>query len=123
MTLSGSESSANYYLMSGIDTIYTVAGSGGGVDFNPTSVAGPYDYHNGSYMVVAANPTTGCVSAIPGSVSVNVNIPPGINNVTGGGNYCSGGIGLHIGINASDAGTTYQLYTGAVPTGAPMAGT
>jgi len=113
MTLSGSESSANYYLMSGMDTIYTVAGSGAGVDFNPTSVAGPYDYNNGSYMVVAANPTTGCVSAIPGSVSVNVNIPPGINNVTGGGNYCSYAPGVHVGLDYSDPGITYYLYNGA----------
>lgn len=42
---------------------------------------------------------------------------------TGGGSYCVGGTGVHIGLAASETGVSYQLYNAGSPIGAPMAGT
>ncbi len=44
-------------------------------------------------------------------------------NVTGGGNYCSGGSGVTIGLDGSVSGASYQLYNGAATVGSPVAGT
>ncbi len=55
----------------------------------------------------------GCVASLPISV-----VPlPVIFSVTGGGNYCSGTGGVHIGLNGSQVGTNYLLYRGSTPTG------
>src|ERR1019366_226929 len=43
--------------------------------------------------------------------------------VTGGGNYCSGGAGVHIGISGSQAGTGYRLYNGTTAIGTAITGT
>ena len=48
---------------------------------------------------------------------------PTVFNVTGGGSYCSGGVGLPIGLSNSESGVTYQLYLGAATVGAPISGT
>ncbi len=62
---------------------------------------------------------TGCyVTAV-----VTVNPLPPLCNVTGGGNYCAGGMGLHVGLSCSSVGVNYQLYNGAFPVGVPIAGT
>ncbi len=47
---------------------------------------------------------------------------PTIYNVTGGGSYCSGGTGVHIGLSGSATGVSYYLYRGTSVTG-PVAGT
>jgi len=115
--LSGSETGTNYQLYHGGTAVgLPLYGTGGALNF------GVY-LPTGIYTVIATNTSTLCVSNMSGSANIGISPLPASHTVTGGGNYCSGGIGLHIGINASDAGTTYQLYTGAVPTGAPMTGT
>jgi len=43
---------------------------------------------------------------------VTVNALPIVHNVTGGGPYCTGGLGVHIGMDNSESGNTYQLYMG-----------
>ena len=57
------------------------------------------------------------------SITVTVNPLPIVYNVTGGGEYCSGGIGLSVGLSNSQAGVSYQLLLGGVDTGTPVAGT
>lgn len=52
-----------------------------------------------------------------------VNPSPNIYNVSGGGTYCAGGAGVHIGVSNSDVGVSYQLYNGSSPVGSPLAGT
>ena len=47
---------------------------------------------------------------------------PAVYSVTGGGSYCSGGTGVHIGLSGSAAGVSYYLYRGTSVTG-PVAGT
>ncbi len=65
--------------------------------------------------VITYQLSTGCYQTIP----VNINPLPEMYNVTGGGNYCAGGAGVHVGLSGSDAGIYYQLYTGIMPTGDP----
>ena len=54
---------------------------------------------------------------------VIVNVLPGIEGVTGGGEYCASGHGVHIGMSGSATGIHYQLYNGSTATGVPVAGT
>ena len=44
-------------------------------------------------------------------------------NVTGGGSYCAGPIGLPVGLDGSEAGVTYTLYKNGVPQVPAVAGT
>jgi hypothetical protein len=46
-----------------------------------------------------------------------------VYNVTGGGAYCSGGIGMNVGLSNSETGVNYQLYRGATSVGTAVAGT
>lgn len=65
----------------------------------------------GSYTVTVTN-TNGCpATSLP--VVVTVNPIPAPFTVTGGGSYCSGGVGVPIGLNGSQTGVTYQLFRGA----------
>ncbi|HPF50266.1 MAG TPA: GEVED domain-containing protein [Draconibacterium sp.] len=53
-------------------------------------------------------------------------IPPcnmAIQNVTGGGSYCSGGSGVEIGLDDSETGVTYELYLDGSATGNVVSGT
>jgi hypothetical protein len=43
--------------------------------------------------------------------------------VTGGGSYCTGGAGVTVGLSGSSIGVSYQLDSGGVAIGTPMAGT
>ena len=55
----------------------------------------------------------GCVQ----STTVHVYPLPLVFNVTGGGSYCAGGNGVHIGLNGSTVGINYLLYRGTTATG------
>ena len=87
-----------------------------GNEFNP-SVAGPgtwvltYTYTN----------ENGCTNSA--SISVVVNMIPTAFPVFGGGEYCSGGIGLNVGTGGSEAGFQYFLYLDGVNTGQMRTGT
>jgi hypothetical protein len=77
----------------------------------------------GIYTVVATNVATGCTANMAGSATITINALPNAFNVTGGGGYCAGGIGVHIGLSGSNSGVTYQLMNGAVNVGSPLGGT
>jgi uncharacterized protein YjdB len=62
---------------------------------------------------------TGCTASMP----FTVNALPSVFSVTGGGSYCAGGVGLHIGVSGSNSGIQYQLYNGTTPVGSPLTGT
>lgn len=53
--------------------------------------------------------TTGCER----HTTVTVNALPNDQTVTGGGSYCAGGTGVHIGLSNSIPGITYKLKLGA----------
>ena len=121
------------------------AGSGGSVTFtaNATGTRTPFTYQwTGTSIspltlaVATANPSTagsytyrvtvtdaaGCTALA--TTSVTVNASPTTFNVTGGGQYCSGGTGVSIGLSNSQVGVNYQLIlNGVTNIGSPIAGT
>mgnify|MGYP001310950592 FL=1 len=74
---------------------------------------------SGTYYIKASDGT--CSMILP--VTVTVNTSPALFTVTGGGNYCSGGAGLAVGLSGSETGVDYQLYNGASAVGSPVSGT
>ncbi len=74
-----------------------------------------------NYTVVATN-ATGCTQNMTGSANVVVDPLPTAHGVVGGGSYCAGSTGVHVGLIASTIGISYQLYYGTIP-GAILLGT
>ena len=117
ITLSGSSTGVNYQLyLGGAAVGASLAGTGSALDFGVYTMAG-------TYTVVATNPATGCTSNMAGSAVVSIGTLPSVYTVTGGGGYCAGGSGMHIGLSNSDFGVNYQLYLSGSAVGSPVAGT
>lgn len=115
--LDGSDTGFKYQLYYGpVPTGATVAGSGLAIDLGTQPGAG-------AYTVVAINKATGCTVTMTGSAAISVDPLPTDYAVTGSGNYCAGGTGLHVGMANSAAGFTYQLYKGITAVGSSMSGT
>lgn len=115
--LLGSDAGISYQLFNSIGAVSLFsAGTGGAVDFGSYTAAG-------SYTVMATNTATGCSTTMPGSATIVVNPLPSVYTVTGGGNYCAGGTGVHIGLSNSGSGISYQLLNGGVPAALPVSGT
>jgi hypothetical protein len=115
--ISGSNTGINYQLYNGSLAVGSpVAGTGTAIDFGTYTTTG-------TYYVTGVNAVTGCSSNMSSSASVSVNALPVVYNVTGGGNFCNGGTGVHVGLSSSTAGISYQLYLGGVPSGSAMTGT
>jgi hypothetical protein len=116
--LSGSTVGNNYQLYRGSTAVGSpVAGTGSSLDMGVQTIAG-------GYTVMAINPSTSCTRSMTGSATISVNPLPTAYTVTGGGSYCTGGFGLHIGISGSQTGVTYQLYrAGTVAVGSSVTGT
>ncbi len=116
VSLAGSDVGVNYQLYRGTTTVGgPVAGTGGPIGFGLMTIAG-------TYTVVATDVTTGCVNTMSGSTGITVGTLPAIVTMTGGGGYCSGGVGVNVGLTGSAIGIDYQLYRGGVPVGAPLPG-
>jgi hypothetical protein len=107
VTLGGSQTGVSYVLYRSGSPILTLAGTGGSLNFGTFPEAG-------NYTIIATNVVTGCMSTQSGSAVINVNPLPVVYPVTGGGNYCSGGTGVAVGLGGSASGITYTLYNGAV---------
>lgn len=117
ITIIGSQTGINYQLYNGTTPIGSgIAGTGTGLTFGTTLPAG-------MYTVKATNPVSSCTSNMMGTASVIVNALPSTYNVTGGGQYCTGGSGLPIGLAGSSTGITYRLYNTAGIVGSPVTGT
>ncbi len=117
LLLSGSQTGVNYQLYnSGTPTGTTVTGTGSTIDFG-------FHMPAGIYSVIAVNTTTTCSQSMAGSASITVNPLPLVYSVIGGGNYCNGGAGVHVGLSGSNAGIKYQLYIAGIATGAAISGT
>jgi len=114
--LSGSDTGVNYHLYRGGSSVASVPGSDSTIDFGLETVSG-------AYSVVAVNASSGCTSNMTGTVVVTVNTLPSVYSVTGGGSYCAGGIGLHVGVSNSASGVNYQLYKAGLPIGVALPGT
>lgn len=115
--LTASNNGVNYQLYRGGTAVGSaLPGIGASLDFGLLTSAG-------TYTVTATDPGTGCSNNMTGSAVVTVNTRPSVYTVDGGGSYCIGGSGVVVGINNSQLGVDYQLYNGASPAGAPIAGT
>ncbi len=117
ITLGGSDPIAIYQLYNGTSMVgASLPGSGSGLDFGPQSATG-------TYSVMATNSGTGCMALMTGSVNVGINPLPTPYIVTGGGNYCAGGTGVHVMLSGSNAGVNYQINIGGIPIGLAIGGT
>lgn len=76
-----------------------VQNADGTYSFRP-SIAGP-----GNHQLTYTLPSDAGSASLTASVAAS----PNVYDVTGGGAYCTGDAGAPIGLNASDAGLTYQL--------------
>ena len=115
--LNNSVATVSYQLMRGATAVgLPVTGAGTSITFGNQTVAG-------TYTVIGTNISTLCTNTMSGSASVTVNPLPTAFAVTGGGQYCAGGTGVHVGLFSSQATFTYQLYVNAVPTGGAVIGT
>ncbi|GAA4463658.1 hypothetical protein GCM10023093_12640 [Nemorincola caseinilytica] len=102
--------------------------------FTSISTGGVWSISNPAVATLAPT-TTNTVIAVPvslGSATITYEFPghgcrvtrsvtvqplPTVYNVTGGGSYCSGGTGVHIGLSGSQPGVSYVLYHGATAVG------
>ncbi|RXM45934.1 hypothetical protein BOW55_15115, partial [Flavobacterium sp. YO12] len=64
-----------------------------------------------------------CTTGSRVAVAATVYPLPTAYAVTGGGTYCTGGIGFAVGLSNSDSGVSYQLQLGGVNNGTPVIGT
>lgn len=113
---SGSVPGFRYYLYNGSTLIDSTDGTGGAISFGTRTTTG-------THSVVAKDLTTGCTRNMTGTVSIGILPLPADCAVTGGGRYCAGGTGVHIGLLCSSVGINYQLYQGTSPIGGARAGT
>lgn len=115
--LASSQSGINYTLYNGAAVMGSaVAGTGSAISFGNQTLAG-------TYTVVGTNATTSCTNAMSGNAVVVMNPAPTAYAVNGGGPYCSGGVGVNVGVANSQTGIVYQLYRGATAVGSPVSGT
>ncbi len=115
--LDASETGVKYQLFNGTTGVgLPVNGTGSSISFGLQAASG-------SYTVVATNTSTTCNSNQNGSATVSINALPVTYSVTGGGNYCETGLGVHVGLSGSESGVNYLLYHGPSPVGIPVSGT
>lgn len=118
--LTGSVFGASYQLYrAGLPVGSPVAGIGMAIDFGPHTTSG-------TYTVIATDTSSLCTANMTGSATITGVPAPAVFSVTGGGTYCAGSHGVHIGLSGSNVGINYKLYLGSsiigtMPgTGAPI---
>lgn len=112
VTLDASTPGVNYHLYYGGTAIDSLLGTGVMLDFGPRTGAG-------TYTIDGVNISNNCSSNMTGSAVIGINPLPNFANVTGGGSFCTGTTGVHVGLDFSTIGTDYQLsnsLTGVVAT-------
>ena len=102
--LDNSQAGFEYKLYNGTLLLGTLTGTTSAIDFGNQTISG-------NYYVTGKNPLTGCMSNMSGSANINIDPLPTGYNLNGGGNYCAGGTGTHIGMDHTVVGTNYQLMT------------
>jgi len=124
------------------DSSATLAGTIGGGATSATWSGGTGTYNpnnttlNAVYTPSAAEITAGTVTltlttnvplgpcpTVDDQVTITINPIPIAFTITGGGSYCSGGVGVPIGLNGSTIGVNYELYLNGTSTGVVMPGT
>jgi hypothetical protein len=74
-----------------------------------TVLAGSVTGAAGGSTTISYSYSTGCAA----TTTFVVNPTPVAYTVTGGGSYCVGTSGVHIGLSFGNTGTNYQLYNGS----------
>lgn len=116
ISLPTSQSGVRYQVYDSVGAVgASVDGTGAGISFGFFTGAG-------AHTVIATDTTTSCVNTMSGSAIITINPLPVVYTVTGGGNYCPSGAGVHVGLSSSVSGFAYQLYNGTTPVGSPVAG-
>lgn len=64
-----------------------------------------------------------CESTVVLTVNITTTTPPTVFNLAGGGQVCTGSIGVPISLNGSEPGVAYALYRDGLPTGTTLIGT
>ncbi len=106
INLDGSQLNVTYELYhNDMPTGMFILGTGGPITFGPQGMPGFYSAH-------AVNDTTGCMVMMAGKPEIVINPLPLWFTVTGGGEYCEGGIGVEIGLTGSQLGVRYDLFWG-----------
>lgn len=108
--LNGSDLGIMYQLLINSIPDTTIVGTGAAICFGNQNITG-------TYCVTATNTLTTCSVAMLNCVNVTASPIPTAYTVTGGGNYCTGGIGVLVGISGSDPGVTYQVFGPGGPYG------
>lgn len=107
-------------------------GSGGPYTYSWTSVPAGAPIWTSTLQNPTVNPTVNTQYTVvvwdgynskSCSTSVVVNPLPVVQNVTGGGGYCAGGLGLPVGLSGSTSNIEYQLYRDGATVGTPVSGT
>ena len=116
-TLSSSQTGVNYQLKkNGSNLGAPISGTGNSLVWNNLPA--------GTYTVVATLTTSPfCSATMNGSVIITESNAPTLFNLSGGGNYCTGGTGLSVTLNGSQSGVNYQLYKNSVIEGSSLVGT
>lgn len=114
--LANSQANVNYQLYNGSTALGSpVAGSGSAISFGVFTATG-------TYSVAATDAITTCTNDMMGSTTIGIDPLPSIHNVTGGGHYCSGGIGVPVGLDNTEVGINYQLFDGTSAMSGQIAG-
>ena len=117
--LSNSQPDISYQLYVGSTaTGSPIIGTGSAITFGTFSTGGTYSI-TASTQVLGG---TSCAEMIGGTVVV-VSPLPASYNVTGGGSYCAGGVGVVVGLSNSASSAKYRLYNGGTLIGSPLTGT
>ncbi|WP_420578186.1 FG-GAP-like repeat-containing protein [Ekhidna sp.] len=115
--LDGSDTGIEYQLkVNGSPIGSPISGNGSALDFGLQT-------QEGSYTVTALNNITSCSNEMYGSKDIGINPLPLEYSITGGGNNCSDGDGVFIGLSNSESGVDYQLRLNDSNVGSPISGT
>ena len=114
--LTSSDPGVDYSLYNGATLVSTLSGTTSSLDYGVIGASG-------TYSVKALNTSTGCTSSMGGTATVVVSPLPSAHSLTGGGGYCAGGAGVHIGIDGSNTIDNYTLYMGASAVTGAVTGT
>jgi len=115
--LGGSQTSVKYQLViNGTNSGSAVVGTGSALNFGLQTI-------DGTYTVVASDTISSLSGIMSGSAVVTVNPLPTSFVVTGGGAFCSGGVGVIIGLSSSQPLVNYQLVLNGANIGNTVPGT
>ena len=77
----------------------------------------------GTYYVIGSNTITACYDTMTGTPFITFGSLAVKYNVTGGGHYCNGELGVPVGLSNSEITFQYQLLRNNIPINSPIPGT